>query len=169
MLKSQDILIALKLVCLADHRLSRYLLAKELGMSASEVHAGIQRLRKCRLLNEKEYPRKAAILEFLVHGLPYVFPAEHGTIARGIPTSYAAPPLNSQIVHSDSDLVPVWPHPDGDRRGYAFAPLYRSAPESALKDSELYQLLALTDAVRDGRARERKLAADCLKIKLQTQ
>lgn len=169
MLKPQDILIALKLVSLGDRRLSRYLLAKELGMSASEVHAGMVRLRKCRLLNREERPRKSLLLEFLLHGLPYVFPPEHGTITRGIATSYAAPPLNSQIVFDETDMVPVWPYATGDRRGYALTPLYRSVPEAALKDSELYQLLALTDAVRDGRARERKLAADCLEVKLLAQ
>jgi hypothetical protein len=167
MLKSQDILIALKLVGLKGQRLSRYLLSKELGMSSSEIHAGIERLKKCRLLNEKERPKKAAILEFLTHGLPYVFPPEHGTLARGVSTSYAAPPLNSQIIQGNKELIPVWPHPEGKSRGYSLSPLYRSAPEAALRDPELYQLLALTDAIRDGRVRERKLAIDCLKVKLK--
>ena len=168
MLKPQDILIALKLVCLADRKLSRYLLAKELGMSASEVHEGIDRLRKCGLLNEKERPKKSALLEFLIHGLPYVFPPEHGTVARGIPTSYAAPPLNSQIVYTANE-IPVWPHPTGKHRGYSLVPLYRSAPAAAMIDPELYQLLALVDAIRDGRARERKLAVDHLKTKFKEQ
>ncbi len=63
-------------------------------------------------------------------------------------------------------MVPVWPHASGDRRGYALTPLYRSVPDAALKDAELYELLALTDAVRDGRARERKIAATYLESKL---
>lgn len=138
-------------------------------MSASEVHAGIDRLRKCRLLNEEERPRKTVLLEFLVHGLPYVFPPEHGTIARGIATSYAAPPLNAHIVHDEDSLVPVWPSPDGNRRGYTLSPLYRSVPEAATRDPELYQLLALTDAIRDGRVREHKLAIACLTEKLGVQ
>jgi hypothetical protein len=40
------------------------------------------------------------------------------------------------------------------------APLYRSAPEAALRDPQLYELLVLVDAMRAGRARERKLASD---------
>jgi hypothetical protein len=36
--------------------------------------------------------------------------------------------------------------------------LYKQAPKAALRDPVLYELLALADALRDGRARERKLA-----------
>jgi hypothetical protein len=168
MLKSQDILIALKLVSLEDRRLSRLQLGRELNMSASEVHAGIDRLRKCRLLNEDERPRKAALLEFLVHGMSYVFPPEHGSITRGMCTSYAASPLKEQIVQSDDEMVPVWPHAAGNRRGYALSPLYRSAPDAALKDAQLYELLVLVDAIRDGRVRERKLAVQCLEDRLRS-
>ena len=39
-----------------------------------------------------------------------------------------------------------------------FEPLYRKVPEAALRDSELYELLALVDAIRDGRARDRRIA-----------
>jgi hypothetical protein len=39
-----------------------------------------------------------------------------------------------------------------------FAPLYKSAPMAALRDPVLYEFLALADAIRDGRARERNLA-----------
>jgi hypothetical protein len=43
-------------------------------------------------------------------------------------------------------------------RGVAFAPLYKMAPIAALRDPVLYEQLALIDAIRDGRARERQLA-----------
>jgi hypothetical protein len=39
-----------------------------------------------------------------------------------------------------------------------FSPLYKSVPEAIRNDPGLYELLALLDAIRDGRARERKLA-----------
>ncbi len=51
-------------------------------------------------------------------------------------------------------------------RGYAFAPLYRTVPEAALRDPALYELLALVDAIRDGRARERNLAQKALEKRL---
>ncbi len=56
------------------------------------------------------------------------------------------------------DLPPVWPWHEGDTRGIGFEPLYKSVPHAALRDPALYQLLALVDAIRDGRARERNLA-----------
>ena len=91
------------------------------------------------------------------HGLKYAFPAEHGEVTRGIPTSYAAEPLKSEVSMSN-DLPPVWPWHEGNTRGVGFEPLYKSVPQAALRDSKLYQLLALVDAIRDGRARERKIA-----------
>jgi hypothetical protein len=42
-------------------------------------------------------------------------------------------------------------------------PLYPSVPEVALKDHALHILLALVDALRVGRAREKELAAKELK------
>jgi len=68
-----------------------------------------------------------------------------------------APPLAKTF--SVGELPPVWPHPQGKVRGEGLAPLYRSVPEAALKNAALHEWLALVDAVRAGRARERNLAA----------
>jgi hypothetical protein len=102
-------------------------------------------------------PNVRAIEEFLIHGIKYAFPAERGGPSRGIPTSYAAAPLNRLIAAGD-EPIPVWPHAKGEKRGIALAPLYKMAPIAALKDALLYEALALVDAIRDGRARERALA-----------
>jgi hypothetical protein len=51
-------------------------------------------------------------------------------------------------------------------RGVTFEPLHKSAPAAARKDPALYELLALIDAVRDGRVRERKLAEKELSTRL---
>jgi predicted nucleotidyltransferase len=82
-----------------------------------------------------------------------------------VPTGYAAPPLNQVIVGS-SDPPPVWPYAEGPVRGLAFAPLYRTVPQAAMRDPQLYELLALVDAIRDGRAREADLAAKGLESRL---
>ncbi len=95
--------------------------------------------------------------EFLLHGLKYAFPAEHGPFTRGVPTSYAAEPLNAELLPGD-ELPPVWPWRDGNTRGIALEPLYRAVPGAALRDPVLYEFSALIDAIRDGRARERKMA-----------
>jgi hypothetical protein len=127
------------------------------------------RLRASRLLHGpdlKDRPNISALEEFLIHGLKYAFPAEHSSVTRGIPTSYAAEPLKSEIAMSN-ELPPVWPWPEGDTRGVGLEPLYKKVPRAALRDSELYALLALVDAIRDGRARERKIAEQHLVRRLR--
>jgi hypothetical protein len=73
-----------------------------------------------------------------------------------MPTAHAAPPLAQKFARSASrDLPPVWPDPEGSVRGLEVSPLYRSAPNAAKRDADLYRLLALVDAIRGGRARRR--------------
>jgi hypothetical protein len=85
---------------------------------------------------------------------------------RGVPTSYAAKPLKKSIVPGD-EPPPVWPFAEGPVRGYAFSPLHKNVPKAALADPQLYELLALVDALRDGKARERELAARELSKRLE--
>jgi DNA-binding Lrp family transcriptional regulator len=158
MLKSQDVLVSLKLVDTPPEERGFSKLAEALGLSASEVHAAVKRATRSGLLEgESRSVRKEALCEFLLHGLRYVFPADRSGVTRGVPTSYAAPPLKTHF--ADGDLPPVWPHPEGTSRGEGLAPLYKSAPRAALRDAHLYEWLALVDAIRAGRARERKLAS----------
>jgi len=168
-LKPQDVVVALKLCEYPDARPPISVIASELSLSPSEVHGALARLRASRLLHGPELksrPNISALEEFLVHGLKYAFPAEHSDVTRGIPTSYAAEPLKSEIARSN-DLPPVWPWPEGNTRGVGLEPLYRKVPLAALRDSVLYQLLALVDAIRDGRARERKIAEQDLVRRLR--
>ena len=107
------------------------------------------------------------MLEFLIHGIRYAFPAEKGSLTRGVPTGYAGPPLNETIVAS-ADPPPVWPHAEGPVRGYSFTPLHKNVPLAALDDVRLYELLTLVDAIRDGRVRERELAGRELTKRLES-
>ena len=102
-------------------------------------------------------PNTSAAEEFLVHGAKYMFPAVRGGVTRGMLTSYAAPPLNRHI-SLGRDLPPVWPFAMGKHRGVSLQPLYATVPLAAQADPRLYELLALLDALRDGRARERSFA-----------
>lgn len=159
-LKPQDIYVVLKLVAAQSLRAPYSQLARELAMSPSEVHACVKRAQASHLLHGpalKNRPNMAALEEFLVHGLKYVFPAERGEPTRGVPTSYGADPLRGFIA-ADGDAIPVWPYAEGGRRGVAFAPLYKTAPMAALRDRPFYEYLVLADALRDGRVRERKIA-----------
>jgi hypothetical protein len=140
-------------------------------MSPSEIHAAIKRLQQARLLHGPELlekPNISALEEFLLHGVKYAFPAKHGQITRGVPTSFAVSPLKDEIASGD-ELPPVWPWPQGETRGIALEPLYKSAPAAALRDPVLYELLALVDAIRDGRARERKIAEKELISRLRAE
>jgi hypothetical protein len=110
-------------------------------------------------------PNRIALLEFAVHGLKYAFPPELGGIALGMPTAYAAAPLNAQI-KPGADPLPVWPSSKGHVRGRSLLPFVRYAPDAAVMDQELYQVLALIDAMRMGSARERELASAHLESRL---
>ena len=164
-MKGQDILVMLKLLC-KESPWSYLGLARELGMSASEVHAAVHRCLEAGLYNpHTRKPNRIALREFLIHGLRYVFPATPGAMTAGLPTSFAAPTLKKRFRYSESE-APVMPLKDGPARGPEIAPLYRSAPEAARNDEHLYKLLALVDALRTGRARERKIAGEILDIEL---
>jgi hypothetical protein len=165
MMKPQDLLVALKLLSAVEGERTFPRLAAALGMSASEVHAAVKRAVACGLVDgATRTVRKSSLLEFLVHGLRYVYPPEWRGVTRGIPTSHAAPPLLGRFVVDE--LPPVWPHPQGTSRGEGLVPLYKSVPDAALQDLKLYEWLALADAVRSGKARERRMAADEMKRRL---
>jgi hypothetical protein len=165
-LKPQDIFIMLKLVVWNSPEWSYPALSHELSMSASEVHAGIKRAAAARLMDmDRKMSVKSNLLEFLIHGVKYAFPPDRGGIARGMPTGYAAQPLRDLIMQPD-EPTPVWPDPEGQVRGYEFSPLYSSVPAACRVDPKLYELLALVDAIRDGRARERKIAIKELQLRI---
>ncbi len=66
-----------------------------------------------------------------------------------------------------SDLLPVWPDPNGSVRGQTLLPLYPGLPAAAKEDSKLYELVALFDALRIGQAREREMAGKMLAARIK--
>ncbi|HET9054289.1 MAG TPA: hypothetical protein VFM90_08960 [Cyclobacteriaceae bacterium] len=163
-LKPQDVVVLIKLFGYRNERPPYSAIAEDVKMSQSEVLNAVRRLRSSRLLQSvesKDVPVLDAIEEFLIHGVKYAFPAKHGSIVRGIPTSYAAEPL-SKIILAGNEPIPVWPYPKGRNRGLSLLPLYKTVPEAVQNDPVLYERLALIDAIRSGLTRERKLAEDAL-------
>ena len=161
MLKPQDVLVLLRIVG-EPTDWSFQQLSQELGMSASEVHQALRRAGESALYDTKKRKvRKHALLEFAVHGLRYAFPAKRLPRCQGLPTAYSAEPLRDHMVAGPDDCV-VWPYPGGEHYGDALEPLYRSAPMAASRNPKLYRRLALVDALRVGRAREREMAARAL-------
>lgn len=153
----------LKLGLWREERWTYAMLAGELFMSSSEAHAAVARLHQARLLRDGRPPHSVA-MEFLVYGVRYAFAARPAGMTRGIPTAHAAPPLNELLAVEGPP--PVWPFPKGGTRGQEVEPLYKKAPQAAMRDEALYHALALIDALRIGGARERKLAANLLEERL---
>ena len=145
-LKPQDVLVLLRLAVHPEADWSYPKLAAELSMSASEVHASVGRTALSGLFNESARAvNRHALLEFLVHAVKYVFPAERGRVTRGLPTAHAAPPLAAHF-RASAELPPVWPDPEGTVRGEELQPLHRSVPKVARADARLYEWLALVSA-----------------------
>ncbi|MEM9446636.1 MAG: hypothetical protein AAGA18_14940 [Verrucomicrobiota bacterium] len=156
--KSLDVYVALKLTCI-DSFESYAALARDLKMSVSEAHASIKRSIDGGLVDASSLQaNKQALFEYLVHGVKYAFPAKRGEITRGIVTAHGVSPLNQKIEIQENELLPVWPHSHGKSKGYSIDPLHPSAPSAISEDTSFYERLSLVDAIRGGRARERKLA-----------
>ncbi len=170
-LKPQDVLVLLKAVAHPQQRWTYAALGEALGLSASESHACVKRAVACGLAvapaRGEWAPVRPNLLEFLLHGVRYVWPATLGPIKRGVPTAFGAEPLASQIKAAAGE-APVWAHAAGSAKGPTLTPIYRTAPQAALADPQLHRLLALLDALRSGRARERELAAEWLRAALTT-
>lgn len=168
-LKRQELLILYKLIAQPGHSWSYAALADALRMSVGEVHNSVKRAVTCGLAVSHGRghwePVRPALLEFSLHGIRYAFPAEKGPPARGVPTSIGVAPLANEISAAQGD-IPVWPHPEGTMRGPTLSPLYKTAADAALIDTVLHEYLALLDALRSGRARERALAEKLLKARL---
>lgn len=167
-LKPQDVVVSAKLLGYKDFKPTVAELASALALSPSEVHGSIRRLQAARLVHSARLanaPILESIKEFFIHGFKYAFPPQRGELTRGMPTGYAAEPLKSLLVASD-EPPPVWPYSDGSVRGVSFKPLYAKVPLAAKSDPLLYEILALLDAIRDGRVRERNLAERELLLRL---
>jgi hypothetical protein len=163
----QDVVVLAKLVSYGGTRPPIAQVGADLSLSPSQVFQSLKRLERSRLIDaDSGRPLLKAVEEFLLHGMKYAFPARRGEATRGRPTAYAAPPLSASIAAGE-DLPPVWPDPAGEVRGVTFEPLHKSASKAAERDPSLYELLALLDALRDGRARERAIAERELSARLR--
>lgn len=140
-------------------------IAALLKISPSEVSESLERSKIAGLLdNSKRKIMPAALWEFLVYGIRYVWPAVLGKKQRGVPTAHSAKPL-SDIIVSNEDIY-VWANAKGNVRGESLQPLYPTIPDIVENNPQLYELLALIDALRIGKAREVQIARDELNKRL---
>jgi hypothetical protein len=167
-MRPQDVVILLKIIALQGSQWRTTDLANQLFMSQSEISEALHRNWVASLMNDsKKTVHTGSLLEFLEHGVKYVFPQRPGPIVRGMPTAHSAPPM-SKMVQSGSSIY-VWPDVEGVVRGEAIEPLYPTVPRAAKSDERFYEFLALVDAIRIGKAREVKLAAEQLRQKILAQ
>ncbi len=152
-----DILILLKIISLWGKDWYQTDIAKSLGISQSEVSKSLHRLKISWLLapNTSTVVMSENVLEFLKHGIRFVYPQWPGAIVRGIPTAHSSSVLKNEIISNDHF---VWPYAKGTVKGQSIIPLYHTVPKAVLTDNNLYQLLALVDAIRIGNARDKKIS-----------
>jgi hypothetical protein len=159
-MRPQDVVVLFKILLLEDSKWQSKDLARVLLLSPTEVSFSLKRCQYARLLDSTgRMVARRTFTEFVLYGLPVVFPTQPGAQMRGMPTAHSAPPLSRQIM---AEQVYVWPDAEGDDWGSAITPLYPKVPQAAHADAQLYELLALTDALRVGRPRERQLAGELL-------
>lgn len=172
MLKSQDYLILLKLLANPGRVWSQRDLSKTLKISLAEINGGIKRLIDARLLRVDAklslVPILAASEELLIYSVKYQFPGKLGEFTRGIPTAIAAPCFKN-LIALGNDPIPIWPFALSENQGVALEPIHSSIPKALHEypDENLYELLALIDAIRIGRSRERNIAIKLLGDKLK--
>ena len=103
-LRPGDVAVALELAMRPAERLVP--LAKGIGISLGEAHNAVRRLRAARLLRpDTREVVMHALLDFVLSGVPYAFPAALGPETRGVPTAWSAPPLAEEF--SEADPI-VW-------------------------------------------------------------
>ena len=163
-IRPHDIVILLKIAAKGKQSWLMKDLAYELGISASEISESINRSVIAGLMTpNKKRLMNLALLDFLEHGLRYVYPQRPGALVRGMPTAHSAPPLSEIIVSNEPY---IWPYAEGKVRGQSIEPLHPKVPEACLKDPDFYQLMALCDCLRVGKAREKNIAINELKKRI---
>jgi predicted transcriptional regulator len=164
-MRPHDLAVLLKIASKGQQNWLMKDLANELEISGSEISESLNRSAYAGLISgDKKKLKILSLLDFLKCGVQYVYPQQPGAIVRGIETAHSAPPLRDKIVSSEPY---VWPFAKGRVRGQSIEPLHPKIPNACLKDSRFYELMALTDAIRVGKARERKMAIEMIKERLE--
>lgn len=88
-MKPQDVLLLLKVVSSDSDYWNQLDMAHTLGLSQSEDSESVSRSKYAGLLDPKDKKvMKQGFFEFLMYGLPYVFPAKPWAMTRGVSTEF---------------------------------------------------------------------------------
>lgn len=160
-MRPQDIAILLKLISINSPSWQLVGLSNSLKVSISEISESLNRSKQANLIDySKKIVNRHNFLEFLEHGMRYVFPQQPGTIVRGIPTAHSHPSIKKKFI---SEMDYVWPDNKGKVMGQMIEPFYTKQVEAVHDDNTFYKLLALVDVIRVGKVREVKYAVNELK------
>lgn len=155
-MRPQDVAILLKIVALNNESFQLSRLSNSLFISLSEVSESLNRSQIATLLDyEKKRVNRQNFVEFLEHGVRYVFPQKPGTMVRGMPTAHSHPFMKKTF---SSELNYVWPDINGKVLGLKIEPFYLKQADAVKEDELFYKLLALVDVIRVGKTREIKMA-----------
>lgn len=167
MLKGQDIAVLIKLLLKqrAKEKVEFKRIAYEVFISQSEVTKSIQRLEKSKLIvrysDERLELNKHALEELFIYAVKYLFPAEINIATRGMAAAYSSPGIKTQILSEDTY---VWPYINGDIKGLALTPMYKTLPDALdrTEDNDFYEIISALDIIRMGGRRENKIAKEIL-------
>jgi len=161
-MRPQDIVVLLKIISLDKRPWQNKDLASQLFISPSEISDSLNRSALAGLIqpDKKRNVYRTSLMEFLEHGLHYVFPVLPGGMVNGLYTAHSHPFMQKYF---SSDIQYVWPDPYGEVRGLSIEPLYKDQTKAAQQDEILYLMLALADVIRVGRVRETNQAVSELK------
>ncbi|HEV2998621.1 MAG TPA: hypothetical protein VGX16_05895 [Solirubrobacteraceae bacterium] len=168
MLRGVDILVLLELLRHPVGDWTVRSLAERLHLPSASVQRSLERLGATPAF---DMGRRRVSLDgsrdLFEHALRFIAPVIRGGETRGLATAWAVPPLSEHLAAVD-ELPPVWPDPLGEERGLEVAPLHPAVVSLARADLEMYELLALVDALRVGDVRTRGLAAELLRERIRT-
>ncbi len=157
-MRPQDIAILIKVMSKKDPNWFIKDLAHELFISQSEVSESLHRSMYAGLIDgNKEKVQKQNFLEFIMHGLRFVYPQQPGTIIRGMPTAHSHPRIQNKFI---SEMKFVWPDPEGNDMGLSIEPFYAKQVDAAKTDEFFYYTLCLIDMIRVGKQREVSFAKE---------
>ena len=151
-MKRLDLIIALKLL----NKKSVQDIADDLGIVPEAVEKSISFLNKNGMIRHNNV-MKSSLMDFIIYGLPYVWPASPEGIVKGRRAGISTDLFSFVRV---PDLY-VWKDPAGDEEGFGFKVLHRVLLD-AKPDREFDILINCIDVLRlqNSRAREKKIARD---------
>lgn len=169
-LKPQDLLVAVKIALTPQDAFTYGRLAAAVGLVPSRVHASVKFLTLARLVTGSSrdglFANNARLVELIVHGVPFIFPALIGGASRGMATGISQLDAGSNLsISAESDYV--WPDAAGVDRGNAISPIHSSVVTASRNDPAVHKMFSAIDALRIGAAREREMAVHFIRSKLE--